>query len=613
MSVCMRITVLTSFLTAAFMGLVPALAEAPRKDTVEDFRLADHTGRSHQLSRYKDSKAVVIFVAGNGCPIVRQSIPELKRLRDVYGPQGVEFLLLNANPQDDRPSIVEEAREFAIDLPILRDEYQFVARDLGIERTATALVVVPKGWKIVYRGAMDDRFGYGTRKNEAEHRWLEDAVRAVLEGQDLPTSATEAKGCLVTFSEMPKDVTYVRDVAPILTSRCVGCHSPGNIAPFSFDDYSDAEGWSSMMREVVLTRRMPPWHADGAHGVFANEHALTPEETKTLIAWIDAGTPRGEGDDPLLAAEKPQPAEWRLGAPDLVVELDREVDVPAVGSFDYQYFRVPVMIEEDKWVRAVDVQPTNRKVVHHALVFIQYPQELMHLQRDVRGGLEGYFAGYVPGQSAEPFPPGTGKFLPKGSQLVFQMHYTATGKPEKDRTRMGLYFSPEKPAFELETRSAHMERFHIPAGARDVPVTATYRIKRDSMLWSMSPHMHYRGSWFEYEAEYPDGRKELLLSVPHYDFNWQTLYRFKEPKTLPSGTVVVCRGGFDNSPSNPANPDPTQDVFFGEQTWDEMFIGYMELSRPHSDLTPRTSAGDSEDNKEAPAPPAAGDAQNPSI
>jgi peroxiredoxin len=549
-----------------------------KSPAIEDFRLPDHRGRSHQLRRYKDAKAVVLIYGGIGCPIVRQSIPEIKRLRDKYEPQGFVFLMVNANPEDDIESIAKEAEEYGIDLPILRDEVQAVTRMLGVERTADVRVIRTSDWRVAYRGPIDDRFDYGTAKPAPEHRWLDDALQALAEGRDAPVAEADVKGCRITLAPLPEEVSYTKHVAPLIQSKCARCHTEDSVAPFAFDDYKDVRNWTEMIREVVLTRRMPPWHAERPNAAFANDCSLTTEETRALLTWIDQGAPRGDGPDVLAEAADAKRGEWPLGPPDLVVSLPKAQELPAEGTFDYRYIVVPSGLEEDTWVRAVDVQPTNRRVVHHALVFILYPPELRHLQPEFHGGLEGYFAGYVPGQDPEPFPEGTGKMVPKGASFVFQMHYSATGRPETDQTRIGLYFAREKPKYELETRAAYNTELNIPAGDPDYTTAATHRVDRDVLLWSLSPHMHYRGSWFEYEARYPDGTSELLLSVPDYDFNWQTLYRFKEPKQLPAGTVVACRGGFDNSPRNPANPDPTKTVRFGEQTWDEMFIGYLDYA-----------------------------------
>lgn len=548
---------------------------------VPDFRLLDHTGASHQLSRYADAQAVVLVYGGNGCPIVRQSVPALNALRDTYTPRGVLFAMVNANSQDGREDILREAEEFAINMPILLDTGQSLTRVFGVDRTATALVILPETREVVFRGAINDRFGYGTAKPEASHHWLRDAIEAVLAGRIPNPAETDARGCVITLETVPEptEISYARDIAPIIQNRCVTCHSEGSIGPFAFNRHKTVQGWRGMMREVILTKRMPPWHADPVYGEFANDAALTPDEERTLLAWLDAGAPRGDGPDPLTRT--PPPAEeWPLGEPDIVVPLPREIRIPAEGNVEYLYIPVDSGLTEDVWVRAATVVPGNRRVLHHCLVFVKYPNELVVEQPEYRGGLDGYFAGYVPGAEYAPYPEGTGKFIPKGARLVFQLHYTPTGRPETDNTKLGLYLHASKPVVELQTRAAYNDNFVIPPGALNHEVIATFRIRKDKLLWALSPHMHWRGSRFVYEAHLPDGRTETLLSVPNYDFNWQTQYRLREPRLLPAGTQIVCTAGFDNSARNPANPDPGQRVRFGEQTWDEMCIGYMDLSDP---------------------------------
>jgi len=554
---------------------------APEKalpTSVDNFRLADFAGKSYELDRYANSKAVVLFVTGNGCPIVRQSIPKLKALRDEYAPKGVTFLMLNGNASDDRASVAKEAKEFEIDIPILIDESQIVVDSLGSTRTAEVLVLTPKDWKIAYRGAMDDRFGYGAQKAQATQEWLKDALNAVLAGQPVATPVMATKGCLLDLESSTKPISYAKQVAPILEKRCLPCHEEGNVAPFAFGKYDDVRKRASMVREVIRTKRMPPWHADGAYAEYTNDRALTNAETKTLVRWADAGAPRDGSTDPLAEHKPSAPGTWELGEPDAVVPMAQAMQIPAEGVFDYIYQKAMSPLQEDVWLRAVDVQAGNRKVLHHVLIFLQYPDALRDEQPDYHGGLEGYFAGYVPGAGPAVFPEGTGKLLPKGCTFVFQLHYNATGKPEQDLTKLGLYFCKEKPKMALATRAAYTQSFTIPPGAEDHPAKATFNVDKDSILWEMSPHMHFRGSRFQYEAKYPDGRSEILLCVPHYDFNWQTMYRLKEPRTLPAGTKIVCTGAFDNSPLNPANPDATKSVRFGEQTFEEMFIGYMNIS-----------------------------------
>jgi len=577
------------FVALVLIAGIPAAGTEPAPGSVDNlpsiarnFRLNDHLGGSHELYRYRESEAIVLFFAGNGCPIVRKSIAVLKEIRDGYQEKGVAFLMVDGNPGDDLESVVEEASEFAIDVPILLDESQAVTEALEVDRTATAFVIVPEGWKIAYRGAIDDRLGYGTEKPEATHHWLTDALDSILAGEPVETPFTEAKGCLIDRLPEPKKVSYSRHIGPMLREKCATCHREGDIAPFPMDAYEEVVDHKRMIREVVMTKRMPPWHADPHYGDYANDNGLNPDETRQLLAWLDEGAPRGRGRDP-LAAVKPMESAWPLGEPDIVVSMPRPIHVPESGVMEYEYVRVPYTGSEDIWVKAAEVLPGAREVVHHVLVFIRYPERLEHLQPEFEGGLDGFFAGYVPGMRQAYFPEGTAKFIPAGSEFVFQLHYTTTGKPADDVSKLGLYLNEGKPKRELFTRAASSTEFEIPPGDSSYETGAAYRVGQDTLLYSMSPHMHYRGKRFKYVAEYPDGSSEVLLNVPNYDFNWQTMYEFEKPKTLPAGTIIRCQGAFDNSSGNPMNPDPERTVYFGEQTFEEMFIGYLRYAHVDDD------------------------------
>lgn len=553
--------------------LAAGTARAGERVRVADFALLDHEGAFHRLYYHSDAEAIVLFVQGNGCPIARSSLPALRALRERFGPRGVAFLMLNANPQDDRAAIAREAREFGIDFPILVDETQLVARALGITRTAEALLIDPDGWRVRFRGPVDDRVGYETQRPDATRHYLAEALEAQLAGGAPAEASVDSPGCLIFFPDREREASYADDVAPILKRRCRLCHYPDGVAPWAMTSYAAVRGWSSMMREVVLTRRMPPWHADPEVGRFSNDLALTPEETGTLVSWIDAGAPPGDGADPLADAPAAAPPEWPLGEPDLVLEAPAQA-LPATGVIDYRYERLEVPLDRDVWLRAVELKPANPAVMHHGTAFIRYPPG------DPRRGegpriTRGLFAAYVPGRTPRPFPDGTAVFLPARARLVLQLHYTTTGRPETDTPRLGLYFADGPVEHELRYAAAVNTRFRIPPGARDHEASSSYTFQRDSVLYRLSPHMHYRGRRMRFEARYPDGAAELLLSVPNYDFNWQRQYVLAEPKPIPAGTTIVCHAGFDNSAQNPANPDPTETVYWGEQSFDEMLIGYF--------------------------------------
>ncbi|MDZ4860993.1 MAG: redoxin family protein [Candidatus Hydrogenedentes bacterium] len=576
-------------------GVPSSFAEEKTGDPVslpavaKNFRLEDHTGASHELYQMKDTKAIVLFYQGNGCPIVRKSVPEIKAIRDEFKPKGVEFFLINANLLDDKASVEAEAKEFLIDIPILLDAAQLVTQDLGTKRTAEAIVIVQGSWKIAYRGAIDDRLDYGAERPKAGKTWLRDALNAVLEGKDPETTASETKGCLIDLKEQPKKISYAKHIAPLLSEKCASCHVEGHIGPFAMDSYENVAGRRKMIREVLMTKRMPPWHADPHYGEFKNDASLTQEEIRTMVAWLDAEAPRGEGKDPLLkfAVDDAEPI-WPLGTPDIIIPMPEPVHVPADGVLDYVYMRVPYTGDEDLWVEASDVLPTDRSVLHHGLVFIRYPKHLQHLEPDMEGGLNGFFAGYVPGMLVQPYPKGTGKWVPKGSEFVFQMHYTTTGRAATDQAQLGLYVSKKKPPREFFTRAATTTDFEIAPNDKHSPADARYKFNRDVVLYEMCPHMHFRGSEVNYVVKYPDGKRETILNVPNYDFNWQTMYRFDEPKKLPAGSEILVTGAFDNSGNNPQNPDPSKWVYFGEQSWEEMFVGYIGYVNATADPETKT-------------------------
>lgn len=551
-------------------------APAAVPDRATNFRLTDHEGRSHELYRHRDAKAIVLFYGGNGCPIVQQSVPRLKEIQAEFARQGVLFAMVNASPYDELEEIRQEVLDYEISMPVLLDTDQLLTQTLGVIRTATTIVIVPgQRWRIAYYGPMDDRFDYGFSKPEPKTEYLKDALNAVLASEDAPVSYAEAKGCQLDLLAPEATPEYAADIAPVIARKCTPCHNEDGIGPFALTSHEDVRKWRRMIKEVVLTKRMPPWHADPHYGAFANDNALTSKEAQALFAWIDADTPRGEGDDPLLAAAPDMAIGWTLGEPDLVVALPEEQTIPAEGVFEYRYLQVPIDLEEGVWLRGVDVKPGNRRVLHHCLVFVRYPRHMRNLQPEYESGVGGYFAGYVPGMAPTVFPDGTGKYLPAGSQIIFQMHYNATGKDETDLTKLGLYFAEEEPEYEYVTRAAYNKSFEIPPRVNEYVAQGQLRLDEDVLLFSMNPHMHYRGSWFKYEAKYPDGTSETLLSVPFYDFNWQTSYELATPKRIPAGTTITATGAWDNSPGNPANPDAEARVTFGEQTFDEMLIGYM--------------------------------------
>jgi hypothetical protein len=422
----------------------------------------------------------------------------------------------------------------------------------------------------------------GAVKAQVSERYLEDALRAFLAGQPVRVASTSAAGCLVHYDwsvDVPDEqISYVKQVAPILEHKCISCHSTGNIGPFAMSSYSKVRGYSDQMREEIMTRRMPPWSADPHYGVFQGDRSLSSAESQTLLRWIDAGAPRGEGEDSLAEIAKKEIPEdaWVLGRPDYVVTPSERMQIPATGVVDYITNIVECPIPNDAWLKGAIIHPDNKKVLHHVIVYLEYPKGYPGSDR----WEEKWLVGWAPGAKASFYPEGTGKFLPKGCKLRFQLHYTPYGKETSDLTELGLYLHKERPPVALQMRGVANGDFKVPPHSADSRTLAIMDFPHDTVIYEMSPHMHKRGSWFRYEALSPDGRFETLLSVPRYNFNWQSSYRFAEPKRIPAGTRVLCTGGFDNSKDNPDNPDPEKTVRWGDQSFDEMFIGFMTVSDP---------------------------------
>ncbi len=373
-----------------------------------------------------------------------------------------------------------------------------------------------------------------------------------------------------------KSVTYSKEVVRILQNRCQQCHRPGQIGPFSLLDYEHAKDWAETIKEVVAERRMPPWFADPKIGKFSNDRSLSKAEIETITSWVDAGCPKGEDRD------LPKPLEfadgWFIGKPDLIVSMPQEYQVPATGTIPYQYFVIPTNWDEDRWVQSVELKPGNPAVVHHIVMFVR-PADFRPGERGREGNVReedplGFFAAVAPGYIPPGFPKGFGKKIPKGSNIILQMHYTTNGTAQSDRSSVGLIFARDPVHTEVRTRGVFNTSFAIPPGDGNHEVKSAFRFPQDSVVLSFMPHMHLRGKDFEYEFQHPDGRSEKLLSVK-WNFNWQVHYELAEPLIAPKGSRINCTAHFDNSTANKANPDPTQRITWGDQTWDEMMIGYI--------------------------------------
>ncbi len=553
---------------------------SPVGQTVPEFSLQDYRGKMHKLSDYADDKILVIVYLGTECPLAKLYAPRLAALHQKYEKQGVKFLGINANRQDSLTEVAAHARIHQLPFPVLKDPGNQVADQMHAVRTPEVFVL-DQTRKVRYHGRIDDQYGVGYIREHVTREDLAIAIDELLAGKAVTQPATEATGCFIGRVRKinPKGtVTWSNQISRLFQKRCQECHREGDIAPFALTSFEEVAGWGETIAEVIQDNRMPPWHANPKYGHFQNDRHLTKAEKELIYQWVDDGTPEGDPKD--LPAPKTYLSGWQLPIkPELIINMrSAPYQVPAEGTVRYQYFQVDTGFKEDKWVKLAEVQPGNRAVVHHILVIVKPPGGIK------RGGFGNseWLAGYVPGLRPKQYPKGTAKLIPAGSQLVFQVHYTPNGSPQEDLSRVGFVFAkPEEVTRAIITTKAANNRFRIPPGDGNHRVEATTRsLPVDVELLGMMPHMHLRGKSFSYEALFPNGKREVLLDVPAYDFNWQTGYLLEKPITFPAGTKVHCVAHFDNSEINLANPDPTKTVRWGDQTWNEMMIGYFDIAVP---------------------------------
>ena len=558
--------------------LSPFVERSPVGRRVHDFVLPDTNDQQVAFSDYRDADVRVVVFLGTECPIANAYLPALQDLQNRYNNQSVRIIGINANPADSPQEIRQHAAKYKINFPVLLDHDQQTLDLLGAVRTPDVFVIDHRS-RIRYAGRIDDRIGYDFRRDQAQRNDLEEAILELLSGREVTVSRTPTMGCKITRRNVANEqgkITYASHVASILHQRCANCHHQDTAAPFSLLSYADARDRAEMIREVISQRRMPPWDIDSRHGTFRNDLSMTKAEIDTVVRWIDDGAVMGDEN---AIPESPQfAAGWINGVPDLAFQMPESYQIPATGAVEYQYFVTPTHLSEDVWVQAAEARPGNRSVVHHIIVSVREKgsDKLKALPM---------LTGFAPGEEPTHFPQGVGFRIPAGAELVWELHYTPQGVAESDRSELGLILCKTPPQRHVEGGGIFNFEFKIPPGARGHEVVAETTMQHDVELLTLMPHMHVRGKDFQYSAHFPDGRVEVLLSVPHYDFNWQHSYRFQTPLLLPQGTRIRCVAHFDNSADNPNNPDPTKTVTWGDQTWQEMMIGWYSGVRPLSVLS----------------------------
>jgi hypothetical protein len=543
-------------------------------------RFTDVNGTLHSLSAFSGPRGLVIAMTSSTCPLSRRFLPSLSKLEKELSVQGIGLLLVNPFSSEPGESVTEGLRAAHIQTACADDSKREWTSLLCAQSTTEVFLLDPSN-TLLYRGAIDDQYGIGHSRDTPSQNYLRDAIHAHLEGRRPPLEATPAPGCELeppTAPPHPTPLTYHGDIARILQRHCSECHTNGGIAPFSLENSEEVLDRTRALRRVLQDRTMPPWFAVPTHpghpSPWRNDRSLPERDRQDLLAWLNSGDhPLG---DPAQAPLPPprKPRLWTIGSPDIVLQIPTPIPIPAEGTLPYQFVTVQNPLAEDRWIEAYEILPTSREVVHHVLVNV-HPQGTPPSPQG-----EGYWAVYVPGNGHLRYPEGHARKLPARATLSFQIHYTPTGKSTEDQLRIGLVFSKTPPTHEVHTAAVTHHRIQIPPHAAAHVETFQKRLSTDFSVSALMAHMHVRGKSFRYEAQFPDGHWETLLDLPKYDFQWQLRYEFIQPRLLPKGTTVKITATFDNSSGNKANPDPSQTVRWGQQTSDEMMIGYAEYATP---------------------------------
>jgi mono/diheme cytochrome c family protein len=559
--------------------------------------LRSPSGGDVPLGAPKEGATALVFYSSE-CPISNAYSPTLADLAKQFSQERLNFVGVCVDPDLTDKEIAQHAREYRLAFPIVRDRQGALARQLGVKVTPEAVVVDGQD-HVRYRGRIDDQFAARQKRNAnpASHE-LREAIAAVLSGKPVDAAIVQAVGC--PLPEPPKvsaSPTYTKDVATILQKHCQECHRPGQVGPFSLMDYKSAAKRAGDIVTVTEARTMPPWKPAPDFGPkYKHDRSLSDAEIATLSAWVDAGSPEGD------SADLPPPAifsdDWALGTPDLILDAGADFEIPASGSDIYRCFVIPSKEMGDRFISAIEYRPGNRRVVHHVLSYVDVTGKARERDEKDPGlgyscfsgpGVEthGDLGGWAPGNEPSHLPTGVGRSLPKGADVVMQVHYHPSGKPEKDRTRIGLYFSREPVKQTLHWVAALDPVMYLPPDKANVEIKADWTANTDLTAYAVTPHMHLLGKDMALQLTYPDGRVQKLVKIPDWDFGWQLTYYFEKPIDVPKGSKLEVVAHYDNSSANPRNPnrDKPKPVFWGEATTDEMCIGFLAVVKKGQDLT----------------------------
>lgn len=572
-----------------------------------DLLLPSCDGMTVRLGQLCGQRGTLVVFVSTQCPISNGYIPTLNRLVQRCAEQGIGLVGVNPNAGQSLADIRAHRDEYRIAFPVLKDPQAAAASAWQID-TCPAVVLLDAHGRVVYRGRIDDRYQRRGGAARAPRRDdLEEALTDLLAGRAVRVPRTEAIGCPIQREPSgitteppqpeaalaaPPAVTYARDIAPLLQRHCQECHRPGGVAPFRLTTYDDARSWAEDIRQFTASGRMPPWKPVEGYGDFLHPRRMTAEEVERIDHWVRAGCPLGNPED--LPAPREFSSNWTLGEPDLVLTIP-EYELAADGPDVYQCFVLPTGLDRDQFVTAFEVRPGNPQVVHHVIAFLDTSGRARQLDAQTAEpgyatsqGFPGFLpigglGGWAPGNVRAPLPAGIGRILPRGADVVLQVHYHKTGKPQRDRTQLGLYFARQEVrravfVVPVTPPGGPFSGMTIPAGAENHEVTGGMIMPLDALAVTITPHMHLLGRDMKVTATLPDGTVQPLLYVDDWDFNWQETYQYRQLVLLPRGTRIDLVAHFDNSDRNPNNPHhPPQTVTWGEQTTDEMCIAFLEL------------------------------------
>jgi thiol-disulfide isomerase/thioredoxin/mono/diheme cytochrome c family protein len=554
---------------------------------IPEVEFTDIHGKPFSVKAGKDRPLTAVIMTSTSCPLSRKYLPALAEIAAEYSTKGVQFIAVNCIPTDKAEDMLDASKRLGSEVIYVHDVTETLSQHFGATST-TDVIVLDKARTVVYHGAVDDQYGIGYGLDNPRQRFLKDALVSLLTGKTPSIQATVAPGCVLEHDHaaVKTNVTYHDRVSRILQQHCVACHREGGVGPFALDSFADVVAHAPMIRQVVEQRTMPPWFAappaKGHASVWANDRSLPDADREDLLNWLSSDRP--EGDQSHAPLPQVFPEGWTIGKPDLIVQLPEPVKIQATGTMPYVFVTAETSLQEDKWIQGYEIMPTDRTVVHHVIVNVH--EKGSGRIRDREEGTGGYWAVYVPGNSGHLYPEGFARKLPAGATVSFQIHYTPNGQATEDQLQLGLVFAKKEPRFVVHTVPLADTNLNIPPNAADHVESITRPVPGEVTVMGYMAHLHVRGKSFLYELITPDGTTETLLDIPHYDFNWQLRYDYRDPKVIPAGSRVRVTAVFDNSEKNPANPDPTKTVHWGQQTFDEMLIGYFETFIPVGQAAP---------------------------